>query len=370
MFQHAHSLADRWEDAARMAVTALGAPSDPDVLAFVYASDRFAAQLGSLLAWLRRHSGIRHWVGTVGIGLCGSGWESYEQGGLSLLVTDIPASQFELVPNLSTRVSRFLDASAAWRQQAEAHFGIVHGDPSNPNTPELIQALADGLDPGFLVGGLTSSETTLPQISDRVVSGGISGVLLSSAVEVTTGLSQGCSLIGARHEITSGERNVILEIDGRPAMDVFEEEIGEVLARDLRRVGGFIFAALPIPASDTGDYLVRNLVGIDPESRAIAIGDYVRPGMAIQFARRDGQSAREDLTRMLEDTLARAGGRHRGALYFSCLGRGRNLFGAESAELRLVASVLGDLPLAGFYANGEIFHHRLYGFTGVLTLFH
>ncbi len=370
MFRHTHTIADRWEDAARMAVAALGDLPDPDVLAFVYASDRFAPELGSLIAWLRAHTGIQYWVGTVGIGLCGSNWESYEQGALSLLVTDIPEARFELVPNLSTRVAPFLDASAAWRSEADAHFGVVHGDPTNPNTPELIEALGEGLDPGFLVGGISSSETTLPQVSGRIVSGGISGVLLSSEVGVTTGLSQGCTLIGQRHEVTAGERNIVLELDGRPALDVFEEEIGEVLARDLRRVGGFIFVALPVPGSDTGDYLIRNLVGVDPENRLLAIGDYAEPGTMLQFARRDGQSAREDLLRMARDTRERAGGTIRGALYFSCLGRGRNLFGEESAELKLIGEVLGETPLAGFYANGEISHNRLYGYTGVLTLFH
>ena len=370
MFRHVHTTAGHWREAARVAVTALGSLPAPDVLAFLYVSDRFATEMDDLLDYLRRHTGIQHWVGTVGMGLCSAGQESYEEGGMVLLVTDIPDSQFQLIPNLTTRVDRFLDSNIAWRRQAGAHFGVVHGDPTNAETPTLIESLANGMDPGFLVGGLSSSETTLPQLCDRVVSGGISGVMFASTVEVTTGLSQGCSLIGRRHEVTEGERNIILKIDDRPAMDVFEEEIGEVLARDLSRVGGFIFAALPIAGSDTGDYLVRNLVGVDPENRILAIGDYVRPGMPIQFARRDGQTAREDLIRMLEDTRARAGKRVRGGLYFSCLGRGRQLFGEESAEMRLVQHYLSDIPLAGFYANGEIFHNRLYGYTGVLTLFH
>ena len=102
--------------------------------------------------------------------------------------------------------------------------------------------------------------------------------------QIATGLTQGCTPIGQAHKITRAQNNIIVEIDGRPALDVFKEDIGELLARDLRRVAGYIFAALPITGSDTGDYLVRNLVGIDPNHGLIAIGDMVEPGRSIMFA--------------------------------------------------------------------------------------
>ena len=162
---------------------------------------------------------------------------------------------------------------------------------------------------------------------------------------------------------------MIETIDDRPALEVFKRDIGEVLSRDLSKVAGYIFAALPISGSDTGDYLVRNLIGMDPERGLLAIGDLLEPGMEIQFARRDAESARDDLRRMIEGLKQRLPGGASGALYHSCLGRGRNLFGSESEEMRLVGELLGDVPLAGFYANGEISHNRLYGYTGVLTLF-
>ena len=109
--------------------------------------------------------------------------------------------------------------------------------------------------------------------------------------------------------------------------------------------------------------------GIDPDRGLLAIGDLVEPGREIQFARRDPNTARADLERMVEGLKARLDVPARGALYFSCLGRGRHQFGDDSAEMRLLQSLLGDVPLAGFYANGEISHNRLYGYTGVLTLF-
>jgi small ligand-binding sensory domain FIST len=114
---------------------------------------------------------------------------------------------------------------------------------------------------------------------------------------------------------------------------------------------------------------VRNLVGFDPRNGLVAIGAQVEKGMQVMFCRRDEAAAREDLHRMLDRISADLDGPPRGGLYFSCLGRGEHLFGRRSAELELIARRLGEFPLVGFFCNGEISHDRLYGYTGVLTLF-
>jgi small ligand-binding sensory domain FIST len=193
--------------------------------------------------------------------------------------------------------------------------------------------------------------------------------MFAGAIEVATGLTQGCSPIGPVHTITDCDDNIVMAIDHRPALEVFKEEIGDVLSRNLNRAAGYIFAALPVQASDTGDYLVRNLVGIDPNKGWIAIGDLVAKGDPILFARRDRPNAETDLDRMLSRLKQRIGKPIRGGVYVSCLSRGVNLFGPDSAEARRIAARLGDFPLVGFFANGEISHGRLYTHTGVLTLF-
>jgi small ligand-binding sensory domain FIST len=169
--------------------------------------------------------------------------------------------------------------------------------------------------------------------------------------------------------VTSCQRNIAIELDGRPALEVLREDVGEVIAKDLRRMEGYIFAALPIAGSDTGDYLVRNIVGVDEEQRLVAIGEVLVEGSELMFCRRDGTSARQDMERMLQDISRRADGNARGALYYSCLGRGRHQFGKNSEELKMIKDALGDIPLVGFFANGEIFHNRLYAYTGVLSVF-
>jgi small ligand-binding sensory domain FIST len=110
-------------------------------------------------------------------------------------------------------------------------------------------------------------------------------------------------------------------------------------------------------------------VGIDPDQGLVAIGDLVTKGGKIMYCRRDGNSAREDMMRMLPDIRGRLGSEPRGAVYYSCLGRGRYQFGENSEELKFIRDELGDIPLVGFFANGEIFHNRLYGYTGFLTVF-
>jgi small ligand-binding sensory domain FIST len=367
-FGHAHATGSDWRSICDDLLAQLTGRPDGR-LAFLYADHGLATDGDRIIDYLRSHTGIPHWVGTVGLGICSTGRESYEEAAIAVLVTDWAEQDFRIIPGLTDEPTEFLAATCDWRAHHLASVAVVHADPGNPATPQLIGSLAEGLEGGFLVGGLTSSEGLQAQFADRVTGGGLSGVLLSGRLKVTTGLSQGCALIGRKHAVGDCTRNIIKTLDGRPALDVLKEDIGEMLSRDLSRIGGYIFAALPIAGSDTGDYLVRNLAGVDPNDGLVAIGDLVEQGMELQFAKRDAQSARDDLLRMVRDVKARAGGTPKGALYHTCLGRGRYLFGDDSAELQLIREELGDVPLAGFYANGEIAHQRLYGYTGVLTVF-
>ncbi|MDX9765979.1 MAG: FIST C-terminal domain-containing protein [Ectothiorhodospiraceae bacterium] len=336
---------------------------------FLYASDALSSRLPVILPRLKDVTGIEHWIGSVGVGLCVGGEEIYDRPALAAMVGGFPADAFRVLPSCYDAADTPPADIAAWAGGHAAHFGLIHGDPSNPATPELIRQLADSLPGAFLTGGLTSSQGLNFQFADEPVQGGISGALFAETVAVIAGHTQGCTPIGPKHRITAAQRNIVIELDGRPAFEVMREDIGEVLARDLNRIGGYIFAGLPVAGSDTGDYLVRNLMGVDTTRGLVAIGDLAQEGGSLMFCRRDGNTAREDMLRMLEDLRARGGGDARGAVYVSCLGRGRHQFGEDSEELKLVREVLGDLPLVGFFANGEIFHNRLYGYTGVLSVF-
>ena len=197
----------------------------------------------------------------------------------------------------------------------------------------------------------------------------LSGVMFHAEVPVATALSQGCTPIGPTHEVTMSRDNLVYKLDGRAALDVFKEDVGPELAANLQSIGQHIFAGFPLRGSDRADYTARNLLGMDMSTGIIAIGAEIEDGPEIMFCRRDRASAEADLDRMLDDLKRRAGGNPRGGVYFSCLGRGPNTFGEQSAELQRILCALGDVPLVGFFCNGEISHDRLYAYTGVLSLF-
>lgn len=368
-FLVAHAAAPKWQDAAAKIIIDLAPITAEHRLGFLYVTDDFADSLKDIAVFLRQTTGIPHWVGTVGFGICAPGKEYFGQAALAAMAAPIPDSAFRTFNGIQSDVGATLEGLRDWLGDVPPLI-VTHADPRNPHVPQIVEDLSRETD-GFLIGGLTASRGAHPQLADEVAEGEVSGVMMSlEAVPVAAALTQGCSPIGETHRVTAAEENILIEIDGRPALDVFKEDIGDVLARDLRKVAGYIFAALPVSGSDTGDYLVRNLTGIDPEQGLIAIAEHVQAGDTIMFCRRDHDSAVEDMRRMLGDLRKRAGNAPiRGGLYYSCCARGPNQFGDDSEELGLIAEELGDFPLVGFFANGEISNNRLYGYTGVLTLF-
>ncbi len=341
-------------------------------LGFIYVTSEHAGNLEAIVSALKASSGISDWVGTTGIGILATGAEWYETPAMALLVGKFPADSYRILPPLIDHVSEVPDELRAWFSGNLTTVGIIHADPQNTHLQHLIPTFSETLDSGFLIGGLTSTTgNEYHQIAGSVTGGGLSGVLFSQNVSIASGLSQGCSPLGPSRTITACHRNLVIEIDDQPALAVLKELAGEPFASDLNRVAGQIFAGLPVAGSDTSDYLVRNLIGIDIEQQIIAIGESIEAGDAIMFCRRDTSSAREDLVRMLRDVRDRLGNRvAKGALYFSCLGRGRHTFGPNAREMAILRDELGDVPLVGFFANGEISHNRLYGYTGVLSVFY
>jgi small ligand-binding sensory domain FIST len=364
-FKYAHSGGKDWRAAAQSVVSQLeGAAGN---LGFLYVTDTIAAELPQVLSTVRKATGVVHWVGTVGLGVCATGTEYLDEPAIAAMVGNFEPDAFKVFSGITSEEDvKRLELKCGGSQAA---FAIVHADPNNPQVSELIPRLADKVESGFLLGGLTSSRQQNLQVADRVIDGGVSGVAFADSVTIATRLTQGCSPIGPKHAVTSCQRNIIVTLDGRPALDVFLEDVGEAVEGDIERIGAHVFVGIAIPGSDTGDYIVRNLVGIDPANKLVAIGDFVQPGAGVMFCRRDADTAREDMTRMLDSIKQGLYAPPRGAVYYSCLGRGAGLFGPNSEELRMIKSALGDFPLVGFFCNGEISHNRLYGYTGVLTLF-
>jgi small ligand-binding sensory domain FIST len=371
-FAHAHADgADAREVADRLlaGLRATETEHGPARLGFLYFTDVLADDVQDLLVLLRDNTGVTDWVGCAGMGVAATGAEYFDRPAAVAMIAELPAGGYRLLPPTAHAGPVEVPADmAAWLRRLSPPFAVIHADPATDGLAGKIEGLSREV-ADFIVGGLVCARESPVQIAGQVGAGGLSGAVFAPEVEVATGLTQGCSPLGEAHTVSKAEGNVVMALDGEPALDVFKRDIGELLARDLGRVAGYIHAAFPIAGSDTGDYTVRGLMGIDEGRGWLAIGGSVEPGNRLLFVRRDPKSAEKDLERMLARLTERLPGPPKGGLYISCVARGPGMFGAEGREMQIVRNVLGDVPLVGFYANGEISHDRLYGYTGVCALF-
>ncbi len=365
-----------WADAVASCLDQLGDAVSSATLGFVYLTDGYAGDAGAIVDALRSRTGLADWVGAAGLGICHDDRALFDRPALSVLVAPFPADQVRVLPPLRSAgdLAPLRRRLAPWLDQASVRFGIIHADPRNVALTSAVGRLAD-LAGGYLVGGLSSGRERLVQIGGGVATqGSLTGVLFGEQVAVATGLSQGCVPIGPPHLVTEGDDSVVKQLDGRPAFEVLRADLtaavgGGAGLRVIDLASNPVFVALPVVGSDTGDYRVRNLVGIDPEDGWLAIGDEISRGQTVIFTRRDQAAARADLERMLTGLARRLPGPPRAALYVSCVARGPNLFDRESEELEMIQRLAGPVPLTGFFANGEICRDQVYGYTGVLTLF-
>ncbi|HYA27450.1 MAG TPA: FIST N-terminal domain-containing protein [Acidobacteriota bacterium] len=246
---------------------------------------------------------------------------------------------------------------------------------------EILESLHD--ERGFTpVVGAGASENGAAQTTYQLGSGGISsnalaGVHLSGSFQSHIEITQGCQPITAPMIITKAERNLIYEINERPALEVFAGLLKGPLADDIRRALMVLFVGLPadrlINSVAPGKYLVRNIIGIDPEKGILGVAENVTEGEAIIFTMRDGQRAREDLTQMLQRQADNLAGRKPAfGFYFNCCARGSSLYGIPGIDSAYIKQTLGDFPLIGMFGGYELAPlgraNHLFAYTGVLAL--
>jgi small ligand-binding sensory domain FIST len=380
-------------------------------LALLYITDHYARDAQEILDYLGSElPEITDWSGTVGVGIASSNVEYFDEPALAVMLCELPSDQYRVFSGVAPLGLGF-----------DAHTALVHADAGTPDVAELIAEMAARTDTGYLFGGLASSRSPAVQFAaggdgyikgqgaaGGVFSGGLSGVAFGEGVHLVSRVTQGCLPVAPMHEVTGAEGNVLLTLDGEPALTVLERDLGVTLGqpqgpglRAALEVVRTTLAGLSEPGSDavgrTGhfgsDVIVRHIIGLDPARRGVAIAGQVTAGMRLAFCQRNVQAARADLIRIcaeireelepehmsLETASAltapeaqaapHSARRMAGAIYVSCAGRGGPHFGGPSAELQIVRRALGDVPLVGFFAGGEIARHHLYGYTGVLTVF-
>ena len=416
LFPYGHATHPQWQMAAGLVLAQLRAQMAlPDyarspTLGLLYITDRYAQSAQEILDHLGAElPEVTDWSGTVGVGIASSNVEYFDEPALAVMLCALPSDQYRVFSGVAP-------LAVGDGMGFEPHTALVHADAGTPDVAELIAEMAQRTATGYLFGGLASSRVEAVQFAiggngnikgqgaaGGVFRGGLSGVAFGADVALVSRVTQGCQPVAPQRVITQAQSNLIIELDGQPALDVLLRDTG--ISLDQPQAAMTALRATLVGLTEAGadavgrtgnfgaDVVVRHIIGLDPGRNAVAVAHPVAAGMRMAFCRRDPQAARADLMRICAEireelepqemalpvsaALAspEAGappgtqGRIAGAVYVSCAGRGGPHFGGPSAELQIVRRALGDVPLVGFFAGGEIARHHLYGYTGVLTVF-
>ncbi|HEY6133488.1 MAG TPA: FIST N-terminal domain-containing protein, partial [Rubrivivax sp.] len=303
LFVSGHATHPDWQVALALAaaqidaqMTSAAAEAAPLRLGLVYFSDHYAPHAAGLLAALRQRWPALAWAGCAGVGIAASGVEYFDEPAIALLLCNLPPERFEVF------------SGARPLAGPQPYTALVHADPATPDLTELIGEMSDRTATGYLFGGVVASRTVPAQIADGVWRGGLSGVAFSADVALVSRVTQGCQPAGPVRIVTAAQRNVVLELDGRPALDCLVADRGivlddprEALPKLRATFIGLSGANEPLVgrgAQFGADTRVRHLVGVDPARRAVAVGDSVETGMRLAFCTRDVDAARRDLVRI------------------------------------------------------------------------
>ena len=350
-------------------------------LAFVFFSQHHAGKADLIATMVREELSIEVCLGCSGEGIIADGQELETAAALTLWVACLP--QIHATP-LRLAFSQTQDQiqMAGWPEPStDTSTFIILADPFTTPVHDVLSIMADRYPNAKAVGGLAGGghgpgENRVIK-NGEVFDGGLVGVQLSGPIAIRTVISQGCCPIGERYMVTRAEQNMVYELSGQPALtrlqNVFESLEGPQ-RRDAHRAL-HIGIAIDEHKSrfDRGDFLVRNLVGADQQGGGIAIGDTVQEGQTVQFQLRDAKSASDDLHVLLAADRAKYRNPPLGALLFSCCGRGEGLFGHTHHDSTVVQERIGPIPVAGFFAQGEIgpvgSRNFLHGYTASVAIF-
>ena len=350
--------------------------------AFVFCSADYREHLGDFLEVLQVHGHIPLIVGCSGSGLVSTGKEAEGASGFSLLALNLPETQ--LIPFSFTRTSASpWDDADAWRDAAggeSADAWMLLADPTAVPSEQWLATWESAFPATPCFGGLASGGRETEDMfvfRDReLLDGGGVALGFRGGVKIHTLVSQGCRPIGEALPVTGVEENIIQTLGSRPAWRILDDAFQALTDDEKSAAKGNIFAGLAMTEYREefrrGDFLIRNILGADQESGAVAVAAFPRVGQTVQYQLRDAAAADEDLAH-LADAMHRSGVKPFASLLFSCGGRGRGLFGAPNHDAGALAETFGPHPNAGFFCNGEIGpvggRNFVHGYTASAALF-
>jgi small ligand-binding sensory domain FIST len=358
----------------------------PVSLGLVFMSPKFFPHAEATLEILRVHARIPLLAGCSSASLVAGSHEIEDATGIVLALYSLPGADLKGFHFTQSDVEA-ADGAAYWPAESGVDPKSTNGwlafiDPFHLDAESWIRSWNTSFAPspvfGGLASGIFSEQTTQVYLNGDVFEDGGVAISVGGDVKLSGVISQGCTPIGETWTLTRVEQNLIHQIANRPAYAVLAETVQQLSAADQQKARGNLFIGLVVNEYledfHRGDFLVRNLIGGDPNSGVLAVAALPRTGQTIQFHRRDAVAANEDMDELLERAKERIGG---ATIYGGCLcccnGRGKNLFGAPNHDAELVQKELGPIGLAGFYGNGEIGpvgeKNYLHGFTASLALF-
>ncbi|MBI2788439.1 MAG: FIST C-terminal domain-containing protein [Elusimicrobia bacterium] len=368
--------------AARTARTRLGA--GPCDLALVFVSEAFEgfdpAEFSTLLA--KGLAPLRV-LGCNASGVIAGRKEIERTPGISILAMRLPGVRVQPFTFAPAELGRLEDGAALVKEldlyPNESPKFMILGDPASAD-PERMAALFNEAYPGApLIGGMASGlllhKPSWMLLGSSVLTQGLAGVALVGPVEIQTVVAQGCRPIGDPLIVTRAEGNVLHELGGRNPLEVLRETLSKCTPDDQRLARSSLFAGLVMNEGRSefrrGDFVIRNLLGYDDKSGSLVLGANLRRGQTLQFQLRDAHTSDQDFS-MLLGSLPEVDAAPRGALLFSCCGRGKGLYGESDHDATLVQTLRGPVPMAGFFANGEFGpvggRNFVHGYTSSLAL--
>jgi small ligand-binding sensory domain FIST len=339
-----------------------------------------------VLEILRVHAQIPLLVGCSSASVIVGDREMEDTPGLAAALFALPGAELKALHFTQQQVEE-ANGPGYWHLETglgpdQTNGWLIFADPFHLDAEGWLRGWNEAYAPLPVLGGLASGDhhgqSTQVYLNGDVFEEGGVAVSFGGDVKLDGVISQGCTPIGETWTITRVERNLIHEIGNRPACQILAETLDRLPAPEQEQTQGNLFVGLVIneylEEFQRGDFLIRNLLGADPRSGAIAVGALPRPGQTLQFQRRDAAAATKDLMELLAGAKARLGGAGiYGGCLCSCNGRGHRLFGRPDHDAGLVQQNLGPLGLAGFFCNGEIGpvgdRNFLHGYTASLALF-
>jgi small ligand-binding sensory domain FIST len=350
---------------------------------FLFLSASWLPQIHEVLDLVRLHGRIPLLLGSVGGGLIGRSQEAEGVAGMSLLLVRLP--EVRLTPVLiSSEQIEESTGPAYWQMEAglspeEVDSWIVLANPFAPDLERWLAewnvAFPDAPSIGGLSSGGTGQGENLLFLDGKMIDAAVLALAVKGG-KIRTIVSQGCKPVGEPFTITQAEDNLIYSLGSRPAYQVLSETFNALSDEEKERARGNLFAGLAaseyVADLKRGDFLVRNLLGADPQTGAVAIGARARTGQTLQYQLRDKITAHADLV-----DLAKINGLQGcepfASLVFSCNGRGHKFFGVPDHDAATLAEIFGPVPSAGFFCNGEIGPignaSYLQGYTASVALF-